>query len=144
MLVPAASAAAFPGDNGLVVFSSNRIVGDEPTDEADEPITDFEIYSAPLDGDATQLTNNTVSISTEDEVETLAPIDDLWPAVSPDGSRIAFTRNYDPDDGSTDPDVYTMATRHEDRVREWKGPDGEHLGARRRGTRERRQGHRRA
>jgi Tol biopolymer transport system component len=64
--------AAFPGVNGLIAFTSNRITTANPTG-------DFEIYTmdpSNPSGTLTQLTDNTA--------------DDAFPAFSPNGQKIAF------------------------------------------------------
>ncbi len=73
-----AAKAAFPGTNGKILFQSNRD-GNE------------EIYSMNPDGsDQTNLTKN--------------PANDLDPAVSPDGAKIAFASTRDGDNA----EVYRM------------------------------------
>jgi Tol biopolymer transport system component len=74
MLVVAAKPvrAAFPGVNGLIAFTSNRITTANPTG-------DFEIYTmdpSNPSGTVTQLTDNTA--------------EDSFPAFSPNGQKIAF------------------------------------------------------
>ena len=89
-----------PGDNGLLVFASDRPAADGSTD--------FEVYSMPAaGGPATQLTDNTATPSEADPTA-LENIDDGAPAVSPDGRRIAFTSNRPAPDGSTDNEIYLM------------------------------------
>lgn len=114
-LVGASGADAFPGDNGALVFSSNRIgPEDVAVPPATEPTADFDIFITGPDGSAVNLTANNVSLVVPegggDPVPT--PINDLHPVVSPDGTKIAFTSNRpsaDPADaGSTDPDLYIM------------------------------------
>jgi Tol biopolymer transport system component len=61
--------AAFPGANGKIAFETNRD-------------GNYEIYKMDADGtNSTRLTNNTAN--------------DLWPAWSPDGTKIAFTTDGD-------------------------------------------------
>ena len=110
--VPAAE-AAFPGTNGALVFASNRIGPEDTTIDpaTGQPISDFDIFLTRSDGGVTNLTNNNADLVTPEEggdpVPT--PINDLHPTVSPDGARIAFTSTrLDPNDGSTDPDIYVM------------------------------------
>jgi WD40-like Beta Propeller Repeat len=67
------AAAAFPGSNGRIAFASDR---DAPG------LNGREIYTTAADGsDPWRLTTNLVA--------------DLDPAYSPDGTRIAFTREND-------------------------------------------------
>lgn len=92
--------ATVGGENGRIVFSSNR--------PAVDASTDFEIYVMDADGgNIEQLTDNAPMLG-EDGV-TLTDINDLDPAVSPDGTRIAFTSNRPAPDGSTDNELYVMA-----------------------------------
>ncbi|HEU5430915.1 MAG TPA: DPP IV N-terminal domain-containing protein, partial [Thermomicrobiales bacterium] len=64
--------AAYPGRNGKIVFTSNRVT-------ADNPDGDFEIFTMNGDGDGiVQLTKN-------DQ-------DDVTPVWSPNGKRLAFGR----------------------------------------------------
>jgi Tol biopolymer transport system component len=77
--------AAFPGNNGLIAFQSNRITNDNLTG-------DSEIYTidpADASGDVTQLTFNTA-----------ADYDPNW---SSDGQKIAFVSERD-----TNAEIYTM------------------------------------
>jgi Tol biopolymer transport system component len=75
--------AAFPGNNGKIVFMSDRIT-------ADNPEADFEIFMMNDDGTGlTQLTKNTMT--------------DGQPTFSPDGTQIAFESNRD-----GDYDIYKM------------------------------------
>jgi TolB protein len=76
--------AAFPGTNGKIAFASQAAFGGEP---------DTEIYTITADGgDIKRLTND--------------PYQDLSPAFSADGSRIAFTSDrYEVD---RDLDIFTM------------------------------------
>lgn len=99
--VPLPSAhAAVAGENGRIVFASNRPAADGSTD--------FEIYAMDADGgNVEQLTDNAPMVG-EDGV-TLTDINDLDPAVSPDGTKIAFTSNRPAADGSTDNELYVMA-----------------------------------
>ena len=76
--------AAFPGNNGLIAFSSTR-----STASGDPSSSDSEIFTAPLIGDLTQLTKNSTS--------------DGEPTFSADGKKIAFTTNRDGND-----EVYVM------------------------------------
>lgn len=108
--------AAFPGDNGLIVFTSNVSSGSG----VNNPTGDHEIFAAPPVGDLIQLTDNTspdyspswsangsriVFMSRRDgnaeiykmdadgdnEVRlTNSPADDGAPVFSPDGRKIAF------------------------------------------------------
>jgi Tol biopolymer transport system component len=65
--------AAFPGQNGRLVFSSNMQVGEG----VDNPEVDFELFTINPDGtNLTQLTHNAT--------------DDYDPAFSPDGKLIAY------------------------------------------------------
>lgn len=114
MTAAAPGQAAFPGNNGLIVFSSNRPAADGSLD--------FEIYSMHPDGtDVRQLTNNTVippssesgsgqgeSGSVEAGRGQATAVDDTQPAVSPDGTKIAFVSNRPAADGSTDSEIYVM------------------------------------
>src|SRR5215210_1057225 len=80
--------AAFPGANGKIVFSSNKVTSTNPTG-------DYEIFTINPDGSQlTQLTDNT---STQDK----------YPAWSPDGQYIAFMRS---PDGVINPDIYVMSS----------------------------------
>jgi hypothetical protein len=105
--------AVVPGHPGEIAFASNRI-GPEDTaidPETEATITDFDIFiTRPLTEPLNLTANNTALVEPEgggDPEE--VPIDDLHPAVSPDGTKVAFTSNRpDPDDGSTDPDIYVM------------------------------------
>lgn len=92
--------AGFAGGNGLIVFASDRPAADGTQD--------FELYSMTAAGAAvTQLTDNT-SVPSEHDPGVEEPIDDLAPAVSPNGRRIAFTSNRPAPDGSTDSEIYLM------------------------------------
>jgi Tol biopolymer transport system component len=79
--------AAFPGDNGLIAFASNRsILAGDPSS------TDTEIFTMDPSNPIvtlTQLTKNDAS--------------DSQPAWSPDGSRISFVSNRD-----GNPEIYMM------------------------------------
>jgi Tol biopolymer transport system component len=67
--------AAFPGSNGKIAFSSNRVTASSPTG-------DYEIYTMDTGGTGViQLTDNTA--------------DDIQPAWSSDGQQIAFATNRD-------------------------------------------------
>ena len=53
-LVGASGANAFPGDNGALVFSSNRIgPEDVAVPPATEPLADFDIFITAADGSVT-------------------------------------------------------------------------------------------
>jgi len=112
-LVGVPTAQAFQGTNGALVFASNRL-GPEDTalDPATSlPISDFDIFLTRQGGGVTNLTNNNVDLVAPEEGGDPVPaaINDLHPTVSSDGTRVAFTSNrLDPDDGSTDPDIYVM------------------------------------
>lgn len=69
--------AAFPGDNGLIVFVSNVTSGSG----VDNPSGDSEIFAAPPIGDIIQLTHNTSA--------------DYSPSWSADGSKIVFMSRRD-------------------------------------------------
>jgi Tol biopolymer transport system component len=75
--------AAFPGANGKIVFSSNKVTATNPTG-------DYEIST--MNPDGSQLTDNTGS-------------DERYPALSPDGQYIAFMKS---PDGVFNPDIYVM------------------------------------
>ncbi len=109
--VPAAD-AAFVGTNGALVFASNRLgPEDTATDAEGARISDFDIFLTRQGGGVTNLTANNVDLVAPEEGGDPVPtaINDLHPTVSPDGTRVAFTSNrLDPDDGSTDPDIYVM------------------------------------
>jgi len=103
--------AAFPGTGGMIVFASNQPA--PATAPAEEQSVDFEIYSMQADGtQLTQLTDNSIVPPSEegDDAEGEVPvlINDLDPAVSPDGKTIAFTSNRPAADGSTDNEIYLM------------------------------------
>ena len=126
------ASAAFPGTGGVIVFASNQPA--PATAPAEEQSVDFEIYSMQADGtQLTQLTDNSIVPPSEegDSTEGGAPndqggpppgmgedettdgglpvlINDLDPAVSPDGKTIAFTSNRPAADGSTDNEIYLM------------------------------------
>ena len=72
--------AAFPGENGRIVFSSDR----------DDPYQDFDIYTVRPDGSGLRQLID-------------APGYDVSPEWSPDGSKIAFVSNRDGDF-----DIYVM------------------------------------
>ena len=100
---PLLSTTAFPGENGLIVFSSNRS-------------GNFEIYTMKPDGSGlTQLTND--------------PDADTFAAWSPDGSRIAFARTSGPAQAqgtylmNADGSGMTQLTQTGDRNPNWS-PDG--------------------
>jgi TolB protein len=105
-LIPASSGAAFPGGNGPIAFDSNRDVGAG------------EIYSIVPGGAATRLTTSNTSSD---------------PAISPDGSRIAY-RSADPGgdyqifvmnaDGTGRTAVTTNPTAKQEPT--WS-PDGAHI-----------------
>ena len=109
--VPAAD-AAFVGTNGALVFASNRLgPEDTATDAEGARISDFDIFLTRQGGGVTNLTANNVDLVAPEGGGDPVPtaINDLHPTVSPDGTRVAFTSNrLDPDDGSTDPDIYVM------------------------------------
>ena len=126
------ASAAFPGTGGVIVFASNQPA--PATAPAEEQSVDFEIYSMQPDGSQlTQLTDNSIVPPSEegDSTEGGAPdgqggpppgkgdtettdgglpvlINDIDPAVSPDGTTIAFTSNRPAADGSTDNEIYLM------------------------------------
>jgi TolB protein len=79
--LPAASEAAFPGLNGRLAFATNH--------SAD--VFNFDVYSMRADG------SNLVPLTND-------PESDSGPEYSPDGQRIAFTRNR-PDGGT---DIWVM------------------------------------
>jgi Tol biopolymer transport system component len=69
--------AAYPGANGKIAFASWRATGEG----VDNPEWDFEIFTMNPDGtEITQLTKNGKDVH------------DFWPAWSPDGEQITFTR----------------------------------------------------
>ena len=71
--------AAFPGENGRIVFASDRTTGAD----VNNPDGDYEIFAMNKDGSGvTQLTFNAQKY-------------DVDPAVSPDGKKIAFISNRD-------------------------------------------------
>src|SRR5215213_550835 len=71
--------AAFPGENGKIVFTSDRTTGAG----VDNPDGDHEIFTINKDGSrVTQLTFNAQKY-------------DIDPAVSPDGKKIAFQSDRD-------------------------------------------------
>jgi Tol biopolymer transport system component len=86
MVAPEKAAhAAFPGENGKIVFHSNRNLPDNTN-----PDGDLEIFTMEPDGShIEQLTDNGA--------------DDSWPSFSPDGTQITFLS---PRDGNTE--IYTM------------------------------------
>jgi TolB protein len=87
--------AAFPGANGKIVFSSNKVTATNPTG-------DFEIFTMNPDGSQlTQLTDNTGS-------------DERYPAWSPDGKQIAFMRS---PEGVFNPDIYVMSSDGSNQLR---------------------------
>lgn len=132
LVVDDPASAAFPGTGGVIVFASNQPA--PATAPAEEQSTDFEIYSMQADGtQLTQLTDNSIVPPSEegDSTEGGAPndqggppagtgggettdgglpvlINDIDPAVSPDGKTIAFTSNRPAADGSTDNEIYLM------------------------------------
>lgn len=77
-----ASAQTVPA--GTAVFASNRAAADGSTD--------YEIYRSNADGSVTQLTNNAA--------------EDLTPAVSPDGTRVAFSTNRN---GDVNFEIYVLS-----------------------------------
>jgi dipeptidyl aminopeptidase/acylaminoacyl peptidase len=85
--------AAFPGQNGKLVFRSYMNSGPG----VDNPEEDYEIFTINPDGTGlVQLTHNSA--------------DDLYPAWSPDGESIAFTSTQTPNpDGSGSYHVYVMS-----------------------------------
>lgn len=131
--------AAFPGDNGLIVFASNVTSGSG----VNNPTGDHEIFAAPPVGDLIQLTDNTsadyspswsasgskiVFMSRRDgnaeiykmdadgnnEVRlTNNPAEDGAPVFSPDGRKIAFQRS--PSGG--DDDLFVMSSGGNNMVR---------------------------
>jgi Tol biopolymer transport system component len=108
--------AAFPGTNGLIVFSSDRTTTANP--DGDE-----EIFTMKPDGTSvTQLTDNTGG----ENVFDFAP-SDFDPAFSADGTKIAFVSTRD-----RTQEIYTMDAdgsnearlvpgRSADSLREWSG-----------------------
>ena len=85
--------AAFPGQNGKLVFGSYMNSGPS----VDNPEGDYEIFTINPDGTGlVQLTHNSA--------------DDYYPAWSPDGESIAFTSTQTPNpDGSSSYQVYVMS-----------------------------------
>lgn len=125
VLMAQSAQAAFPGTNGKIAFVSNVPDADEPI--AGETTDDKEIYVMNRDGTGVvQLTHNEFYLSDEEddpstpEVETVeVNIDDLDPAFSPNGKKIAFTSNMpapgvaaaaeeEEEEESTDREVYIM------------------------------------
>jgi dipeptidyl aminopeptidase/acylaminoacyl peptidase len=85
--------AAFPGQNGSLVFGSYMNSGSG----VDNPEGDYEIFTINPDGTGLiQLTHNSAQ--------------DYYPAWSPDGESIAFSSNRDANpDGPNDHEVYVMS-----------------------------------
>jgi Tol biopolymer transport system component len=86
--------AAFPGPNGLIVFTSDR-------DSTDEAVND-DIYAMNSDG------SKTVRLTTD-------PAFDQFPALSPDGTKVAFQRFESTSTFPTTSEIYVMDIRDEDR-----------------------------
>ena len=85
--------AAFPGLNGLIVFTSDR-------DSTDEAVND-DIYAMNSDG------SKTIRLTTD-------PAFDQFPALSPDGTEIAFQRFQSESTFFTTSEIYVMDIKDED------------------------------
>ena len=86
---PSTSAAS----SQQILFTSDRPLGDEPTDADGVVVRDFDIYVMSATGEGpdalpTQLTNNVAAL--DSETETYAPVNDLSPVWSPDRTKIAY------------------------------------------------------
>jgi Tol biopolymer transport system component len=111
LLPPKDAQAAFPGDNGRIVFSSDRHSNNDQN---------YEIYSMKPDGsDQKRLTNNTAM--------------DIMPSFSPDGKHITFARGHN----GGNFDIYVMRVDGANAIRltdnpnidfepVWS-PDGNHI-----------------
>jgi Tol biopolymer transport system component len=81
--------AAFPGLNGSIVFTSDRATSDQ--DRASNQLND-EIYMMNSDGTEPERLTNTPAVAYF--LPTKFPVDN-FPALSPDGTKIAFVSNRD-------------------------------------------------